>query len=130
MLWRGAEDVRSRCQSESHLSIAPAATCGRASAAVPAVAVCALLMKLVPADQDFGWNGGKATGRGRMQSVIVSVAVGLLAFVMGLVGLNLKRRLPERHMSTGSRDMDALWGSSASCSPWRSESWSGPRMSD
>ena len=40
-----------------------------------------------------------------MQSVIISVAVGLLAFVMGLVGLYLKRRLPERHMSTGSRDM-------------------------
>ena len=40
-----------------------------------------------------------------MQSVIISVAVGLLAFVMGLVGLYLKRRLPERHMTTGSRDM-------------------------
>ena len=40
-----------------------------------------------------------------MQSVIISVAVGLLAFAMGLVGLYLKRRLPERHMSTGSRDM-------------------------
>jgi hypothetical protein len=40
-----------------------------------------------------------------MQSVIISVAVGLLAFAMGLVGLYLKGRLPERHMSTGSRDM-------------------------
>jgi ABC-type multidrug transport system fused ATPase/permease subunit len=40
-----------------------------------------------------------------MQSVIISVAVGLLAFAMGLVGLYLKRRLPERHMSMGSRDM-------------------------
>jgi hypothetical protein len=33
------------------------------------------------------------------------VAVGLLAFAIGLIGLYLKRRLPERHMSTGSRDM-------------------------
>ena len=40
-----------------------------------------------------------------MQSVIISVAVGLLAFAMGLVGLYLKQRLPERHMSMGSRDM-------------------------
>ena len=40
-----------------------------------------------------------------MQSVIISVAVGLLAFAMGLVGLYLKRRLPERHMSMGSRDV-------------------------
>ena len=36
-----------------------------------------------------------------MQSVYISVAVGLLAFAMGLVGLYLKRRLPERHMSMG-----------------------------
>ena len=40
-----------------------------------------------------------------MQSVIISMAVGLLAFAMGLVGLYLKRHLPERHMSSGSRDM-------------------------
>jgi hypothetical protein len=40
-----------------------------------------------------------------MRSVIISVAVGLLAFATGLVGLYLKRCLPERHMSTGSRDM-------------------------
>jgi hypothetical protein len=40
-----------------------------------------------------------------MQSVIVSSAVGLLAFAMGLVGLYLRQRLPERHMSMGSRDM-------------------------
>jgi hypothetical protein len=38
-----------------------------------------------------------------MQSVIISVAVGLLAFAMGLVGLYLKQRLPERHMSMGSQ---------------------------
>src|SRR6516164_3610768 len=40
-----------------------------------------------------------------MQSVFISAAVGLLAFAMGLVGLYLKGRLPERHMSNGSRDM-------------------------
>jgi hypothetical protein len=40
-----------------------------------------------------------------MRSVIISVAVGLLSFAIGLIGLYLKRRLPERHMSTGSRDM-------------------------
>ena len=40
-----------------------------------------------------------------MHSVIISAAVGLLAFAMGLVGLYLKRLLPERHMSMGSRDM-------------------------
>ena len=40
-----------------------------------------------------------------MQSVVISVAVGLLAFAMGLLGLYLKRRLPEHHMSMGSRDM-------------------------
>jgi ABC-type multidrug transport system fused ATPase/permease subunit len=53
----------------------------------------------------MGWSGGKAIGRESMQSVIISVAVGLLTFAMGLVGLYLKRRLPERHMSMGSRDM-------------------------
>jgi hypothetical protein len=51
------------------------------------------------------WKGALATGRGNMQSVIISAAVGLLAFAMGLIGLYLKRRLPERHMSMGSRDM-------------------------
>ena len=40
-----------------------------------------------------------------MHSVIISAAVGLLAFATGVVGLYLKRLLPERHMSTGSRDM-------------------------
>jgi hypothetical protein len=46
--------------------------------------------------------GGQREG---MHSVIISAAVGLLAFAMGLVGLYLKRLLPERHMSMGSRDM-------------------------
>jgi hypothetical protein len=40
-----------------------------------------------------------------MESVIVSVAVGLLAFAMGLLGLYLRQHLPERHMAMGSRDM-------------------------
>lgn len=40
-----------------------------------------------------------------MQSVAISVAVGFLALAMGLVGLCLRRLLPEHHMSSGSRDM-------------------------
>jgi hypothetical protein len=58
-----------------------------------------------------------------MQSVVISVRSVFLAFAMGLVGLYLKQRLPERHMSTGSRDMiGAIMGLQASCSPWCSES--------
>ena len=74
----------------------------RASAAVPAVAVCALLMKLIPADPLERWQGDRAKEHAER---IISLAVGLLALAMGLVGLYLKRRLPERHMSMGSRDM-------------------------
>ena len=40
-----------------------------------------------------------------MASVVVSVAVGVLTFGVGLLGLYLKRLVPERHMSAGSRDM-------------------------
>ena len=40
-----------------------------------------------------------------MSNLFVSVAVGVLTFGVGLLGLYLKRFLPERHMSTGSRDM-------------------------
>ena len=40
-----------------------------------------------------------------MSNVFVSVVVCVLAFGLGLVGLYLKRLLPERHMSAGSRDM-------------------------
>ena len=40
-----------------------------------------------------------------MASVAVSVAVGILTFGVGLLGLYLKRLVPERHMSAGSRDM-------------------------
>ena len=56
-------------------------------------AVCALLMRLIPS----GWlEWCKATERENMQSVIVSVAVGLLTFAMGVVGLYFKRRLPHK----------------------------------
>jgi ABC-type multidrug transport system fused ATPase/permease subunit len=40
-----------------------------------------------------------------MSSLFVSVAVGILTFGLGLLGLYLKRLVPERHMSAGSRDM-------------------------
>jgi hypothetical protein len=40
-----------------------------------------------------------------MSNVFISVAVTVLAFGLGLLGLYLKRLLPERHMSAGSRDM-------------------------
>jgi hypothetical protein len=40
-----------------------------------------------------------------MASLFVSVAVGVLTFGLGLLGLYLKRLVPERHMSAGSRDM-------------------------
>jgi hypothetical protein len=62
-------------------------------------------MELRPADQGFASKGGQASGEEGMQSVIISMPIGLFALVMGLVGLYLKQRLPERHMSMGSRDM-------------------------
>jgi hypothetical protein len=40
-----------------------------------------------------------------MANIEISVAVGVLTFGVGLLGLYLKRLLPERHMSSGSRDM-------------------------
>jgi hypothetical protein len=40
-----------------------------------------------------------------MSNVYVSVVVGVLTFGVGLLGLYLKRFLPERHMSAGSREM-------------------------
>jgi hypothetical protein len=46
----------------------------------------------------------KLQGEG-MESITISVGVGILAFGMGLLGLYLRRLLPERHMSSGSRDM-------------------------
>jgi hypothetical protein len=38
-------------------------------------------------------------------SLSISVAVGVLTFGFGMFGLWLKRLLPERHMSTGSKEM-------------------------
>jgi hypothetical protein len=40
-----------------------------------------------------------------MANAYVSIAVGILTFGVGLLGLCLQRLLPERHMSSGSRDM-------------------------
>jgi hypothetical protein len=40
-----------------------------------------------------------------MASLVISVAVGFLTFGLGVLGLYLKRLVPERHMSAGSRDM-------------------------
>jgi hypothetical protein len=40
-----------------------------------------------------------------MASMSISVAVGVLTFGVGLLGLYLKRLVPERHMSAGSREM-------------------------
>ncbi len=40
-----------------------------------------------------------------MASLVISVAGGVLTFGLGLLGLYLKRLVPERHMSAGSRDM-------------------------
>jgi hypothetical protein len=40
-----------------------------------------------------------------MASLFVAVAVGALLFGFGLLGLYLKRLVPEHHMSAGSRDM-------------------------
>ncbi len=40
-----------------------------------------------------------------MTSTSLSVAVGLVTFGLGMLGLYLRRLLPERHMSTGSKEM-------------------------
>jgi len=40
-----------------------------------------------------------------MANVFVSLTVGVLTFGVGLLGLYLKRLVPEGHMSAGSRDM-------------------------
>jgi len=40
-----------------------------------------------------------------MASLVISVSVGVLTFGLGLLGLYLKRLVPERHMPAGSRDM-------------------------
>jgi hypothetical protein len=49
---------------------------------------------------------GALAGEG-MESISISAGVGVLTFGMGLLGLYLRRLLPERHMSMGSRDMIA-----------------------
>ena len=36
-----------------------------------------------------------------MTTVFVSIAVGVLTFSFGMLGLYLRRLLPEKHMSTG-----------------------------
>lgn len=38
-------------------------------------------------------------------AVYISLAVGVLTFALGVLGFALKRLLPERHMSTGSKEM-------------------------
>ncbi len=40
-----------------------------------------------------------------MTTVFVSIAVGVLTFSFGMLGLYLRRLLPEKHMSTGSEKM-------------------------
>jgi hypothetical protein len=40
-----------------------------------------------------------------MRTVLISGAVGVLTFAFGLLGLYLRRLLPEKHMSTGSEKM-------------------------
>ena len=40
-----------------------------------------------------------------MTTVLISVAVGVLTFGLGMLGLYIQRLLPERHMSTGSKEM-------------------------
>jgi hypothetical protein len=40
-----------------------------------------------------------------MTTVAISIAAGALTFGMGVLGLYIRRLLPERHMSTGSREI-------------------------
>src|SRR5271163_4969290 len=40
-----------------------------------------------------------------MTAIFISLAVGVLTFGFGMLGLALHRLLPERHMSRGSKDM-------------------------
>src|SRR5271167_80108 len=40
-----------------------------------------------------------------MTTLLISIAVGVLTFGLGILGLYLQRLLPERHMSTGSKEM-------------------------
>ena len=40
-----------------------------------------------------------------MTTVLISIAVGVLTFGLGMLGLYIQHLLPERHMSTGSKEM-------------------------
>jgi Protein of unknown function (DUF4239) len=40
-----------------------------------------------------------------MDAIVIASTVAILAFVAGIIGLNLQKRLPERHTSDRSRDM-------------------------
>lgn len=40
-----------------------------------------------------------------MTAIFISLAVGVLTFCFGMLGHYLHRLLPERHMSTGSKEM-------------------------
>src|ERR1700686_5050085 len=40
-----------------------------------------------------------------MTTLLISIAVGVLTFGLGMLGLYIQRLLPERHMSTGSKEM-------------------------
>jgi hypothetical protein len=40
-----------------------------------------------------------------MTTIVISIVVGVLTFGLGILGAYLKRLLPERHMSTGSKEM-------------------------
>jgi hypothetical protein len=40
-----------------------------------------------------------------MTTVAISIVAGVLTFCMGMLGLYTRRLLPERHMSTGSKEM-------------------------
>jgi uncharacterized membrane protein len=40
-----------------------------------------------------------------MTTVLIAIAVGFLTFGFGMLGLYVRRLLPDRHMSTGSKEM-------------------------
>jgi hypothetical protein len=48
---------------------------------------------------------GRALQESELTSTAISVAVGVLTFGSGMLGHTLKRLLPERHMSSGSKEM-------------------------
>jgi hypothetical protein len=40
-----------------------------------------------------------------MTTALISIGAGVLTFGLGMLGLYIQRLLPERHMSTGSKEM-------------------------